>query len=173
MAFGREIEAARNAAARANPQKDAQKTAELNAANERTRLQKLETDKANEQARLQKLETDKANEQARLEKLKTDEATKAAHKAYDEADEAIKLAAKHAHLAAQNNHKINVEKVEGVYKSCKATNEYSKVVDDLTGSSTTLQDCLKICTDFNSATDTFNQNQGYAGDMAFAFADCS
>ena len=159
MAFGREIEAARNAAARANAQKDAQKTAELNAANERTRLQKLETDKANEQARLQK--------------LKTDEATKAAHKAYDEADEAIKLAAKHAHLAAQNNHKINVEKVEGVYKSCKATNEYSKVVDDLTGSSTTLQDCLKICTDFNSATDTFNQNQGYAGDMAFAFADCS
>ncbi len=96
----------------------------------------------------------------------------AANNFFNEAIEATKLAAKNAHLAAQNDHKISAKEVENIYEICKKSNEFATYKANVVGGSATLQDCLKTCTDFNLNVDTYNHDNGFVGDMAFAYATC-
>ncbi len=73
------------------------------------------------------------------------------------------------HKAAQNAHLLQVNKVDTAFNQCVANNNLYKA---MYGANAAVESCLKICTDFNGNVDMYNNANGFAGEMAFAHAEC-
>jgi hypothetical protein len=74
------------------------------------------------------------------------------------------------HKAAQNAHLVEVHKVETAFNQCIANNDIYKA---MYGANAQLDDCAKTCTNFNGNVDMYNNANGFAGEMAFAHAECN